>query len=152
MTSAIETDVSAFPIVVVRLPDRPVTDDDLRAFVADQRAMLGRRQRHAVIADASHARAISPVQRKILADWLEEAEPLNKKYTVCIAVVLDNALIRGAMTAVLWLKQPASPTKSFATLDEAAAWALEALRRANVEDLGAAEAFVARPRARRAAR
>jgi hypothetical protein len=151
--SLIETDVRSFPLMCVRMPNATLSDEDVRTFVIEQRNVLLRRERHAVLADATHARAVTPLQRKLLAEWLEEAEPLNRAYTVCIAVVINNALIRGAMTAVLWLKTPASPTKVFGTVEEAATWVLAELRRAGVANLGPVEAYVASLDApRRAAR
>ncbi len=142
MASLIRTDLSRWPLVLVTFPDAQASDDDVRQFIDDQRAMLHRKQLHGVVTDARHARVISPHQRRMMADWLTEAERLNRQYTVAMAVVSDSALVRGAMTAVTWMKEPPVPMKPFATLREGSEYVLEALRRRGV----AADASLALPR------
>ena len=129
MPSRIRTDLSRWPLALVTFPDAQVSDEDIRLFVEEQRAMLMRKELHGVVTDARHARVIGPHQRRVLADWLTEAEPLNRRYTVALAVISDNALVRGAMTAVTWMKEPPVPMKPFATLREGSQYVLESLRR-----------------------
>ena len=131
----IENDLSRWPLMVVRFPRDRVDDDELRAFIEGQRQALGRRQKFAAIADAAGAAAMQWTQRRMLADWLMESEPLAREFTVAIAIVADNPLLRGGLAAVLWLKSPPCPTKVVTTTAEALDFCLDALTRAGVSGL-----------------
>lgn len=122
--SSIVTDVRHFPLVLVTLPSKQVGDDDVSRFVNDQRALLARGERHYVVADATKSIAFSAPHRRRLADWLEESEPLAKELSIGMAIVIASPIIRGALTAVFWMKKPPMPTKLCATLDEAIAAAI----------------------------
>lgn len=128
MASRILTDLSRWPLAIVTFPDLVVTDEDVRSFVDEQRAMLHRKEPHVVITDARKARVISPAQRKMLVDWLTEAEPLNKRYTLAMSIVIDSAIVRGALTAVMWMKEPPVPIKTYGSLREAGDHVLGVLR------------------------
>lgn len=126
-SSSIVTDVSRFPLVVVTLPSEQVSDGDIDRFVEDQRALLARRDRHYVVADASNSVAFSAAHRRRLADWLEESESLALERSIGMGIVIANPIIRGAVTAVFWLKRPPMPTKLHATVSEAVATGIGAL-------------------------
>ena len=132
MAARIETDTSRWPLVVVTLPGERVTLDEVNRFVQDQRDMLTRGEPHALLCDGRNTLVFPPDQRKVMADWLQEAEPMNRAHTVCLAIVLSNPLVRGALTAVMWLREPACETRTFATISEAEQWCLSRLRVAGV--------------------
>ena len=117
--SGIRTDVSRWPLVVVTFPDRRVSDDEFRAFIDDQRAFVSRREPHVVIADVRHAKVISAAQRRPVAAWLAEAEPVSREFTLAMAIVVDNPMMRGGIAAVFWLKEPPVPTKAVGSMQEA---------------------------------
>lgn len=129
MTGTIELDMTEWPLAKVVLPSEPVSTEELLRFVQTQRDMLAREELHGLICDARRTIVMPPNQRRIFGEWLVEAEEATAKYTVRLGIVFSNPLIRGAMTAVMWIKKPACETKVFATWGEARAWVEDGLRK-----------------------
>jgi hypothetical protein len=121
-------DVSRWPLVVVRVDDGPTTKEHVAAFVASQRAMLARREPFVEIADAMNASVISAVERRLLADWLKESEPLAAPLCVGIGVLVSSPIVRGALNAVLWLKSPVYPMHVCSSDDDAVSFLRGAVR------------------------
>ncbi len=125
-------DTVAFPIILIRIPADP-DERTLEAFFASYEAVIARGQRFITISDATAVSSRpSPVVRKRIADWTSKIEPKMVALSVGDARVVQNALIRGAMTAIGWLHQHPIEQKWFTTLDEAVAWSLEKLDHAGV--------------------
>ncbi|MCA9537138.1 MAG: hypothetical protein KC593_25825 [Myxococcales bacterium] len=135
MSTRFETDFTHYPLVVVTIPSQRVDDADVRAFIQGQRDMLARRSPHLLLCDARSGHVMPATQRKLFGDWLKEAEQATRKYTAGMAIVVDNGLIRGALTAVLWVVEPACPTKAVGTLDEGIAWLAECGERAGMANV-----------------
>lgn len=68
-------------------------------------------------------------ERKAIAEWANL--PRSRKYSreLCVgsASVVENALMRGALTAMMWIWTPASPHKAVANLSEALDYSLTLL-------------------------
>ncbi|MBK7776482.1 MAG: hypothetical protein IPI43_20485 [Sandaracinaceae bacterium] len=137
MSARFETDTSQYPLVAVSIPSQRVTDDEILRFIAGQRELLGRRTKHLVLCDARTGHVLPATQRKLFGDWLKESQDGTRRYTAGMAVVVDNALIRGALTAVLWVVEPACPTKIVATVDDAITFLTECGERAGLPDVRA---------------
>jgi hypothetical protein len=45
------------------------------------------------------------------------------------AVIIQNALVRGAYTALRWISPQPAPNKAFATMEEAARWCVEGIEK-----------------------
>jgi hypothetical protein len=73
-----------------------------------------------------------PLHRRRQADWIRDNAALIKAYSACTAFVIGSPLVRGALTAILWLQPMPSPYTVLATLALAQAWALEQLSRFRV--------------------
>lgn len=135
MHGRFETDLTHFPLVTVTIPGQRVTDEEILRFIDGQREMIGRRTKHLLLCDARAGHVAPATQRKMFGDWLKEAEEGTRRYTAGMAVVVDNSLIRGALTAVLWVVEPACPTKIVATMDDAITFLTECGERANIPDV-----------------
>jgi len=144
MPTTIVTDRRAMPLVMVTFPAHEVTDDDVRQFVEEQRALLHSGERYFSVTDASRAVALTARHRKTMGDWLGEAEELSKERVVGQAIVISNPIVRGALTAVFWIRKPAVPTKLFGDVGEAVAHAVEALRAEGFPITGEMRALAAR--------
>lgn len=125
--SSIVTDLRYLPLVVVSYPKGEVSDEDVAAFIQGQRDLLARRERFAVLTDARLAGVLKPNQRRMMADWLVESDEASQRCVAAMGIVVNNAMIRGALTAVLWIKQPAFPTKITTTLADSARYCISAL-------------------------
>lgn len=130
--AGIECDSSAFPFVHVRFAPDNASDAEVRAFIDEQRRLLERKQRFAMLVDASRLTSSSAAQRRMYADWMRESEAPSKLYCLGMAVVMSSPIIRGAMQAVLWLFSPPVPIEVFARSDEARARIDEWLRAAGL--------------------
>lgn len=131
-SSGIATDTRYWPIVMVRFPTEDIVDEDLIGMIEEHRLLLARRQRFAMVGDGRVKKIFTATQRKILVDWMEEAEPLVMEHLAAMAMVVDSAPVRGALTAVLWLKKMEWPTKVTKTLDQSIAFCVDRLREEGV--------------------
>ena len=131
---SIELEDQLFPLVVTTFGETPMTDDDVRGYCRDLDALAERRGRFVHLIDTTRQKtSASPVQRRIFADWLSDPRAQRLAATrIGDAVVITNALVRGAVTAVFWIRPPVAPTKIFATPRESIAWIEERARDAGI--------------------
>lgn len=69
-------------------------------------------------------------QRRKMAELEKRLEDHDAKYVKAIGIVAPNAMTRGLVTAVFWLKPPVYPYQMFATFEEAIAWVEAEMRSA----------------------
>lgn len=127
----IDVDESRFPLVVVSFRG-VVSDEKFDAYLASMTRRLRRQERYATLIDATQAGQIPALQRKKQAEWQRDHTELLRAYTVGTAFVLGSPIIRGFLTAILWLQPLPSPHHVATTLDEAERWATEQLRAAGL--------------------
>ncbi|MFO0549395.1 MAG: hypothetical protein U0271_13470 [Polyangiaceae bacterium] len=131
-TAPFQFDTGTPPLVVLTMRS-PMVDADYAKMFVEWEAILSRRNTIVAITDA---RAIkdrgTPKQRAVIAEWTKRIEPLVRSYSRGHAVVVDNALVRGAMTAVSWLHKTPVPEAYFTRFDEAVDWCVLQLEKSNV--------------------
>lgn len=98
------------------------TDAELEGSLSTLQRILGIPGRKVGLIDCLHATVATPSQRKRMADFIGANEAILRRDFLACAIVLDNALLRGAITAVFWLKPLPLPTEIVASLDKATAW------------------------------
>ena len=107
------------------------TDAEYAEYLHEMSAIIERNkhryQRLAVINDASRWMKSSAVQRKQQADWMLKHDAEMRFKTAGVAFVITSALVRGGLNAVLWLAPLPCPHKIVGTMEEAQAWAKQAL-------------------------
>ncbi len=130
--SSIEFDDSRFPIVRVKF-EGVATNEEFERYLESMTKLLLRRQINVTVLDASRAGMSPPIQRKRQAEWMKEHDAELRRYSKGTAFVITSTLIRGALTAILWLQPMAVPHVVVATVEEAEAWARGKLREAGVE-------------------
>jgi hypothetical protein len=119
-------DESRWPIVTLRFSAES-TDEEWRVLMDHVRACHRRGERFSVIADGTVMKGMPTAkQRKIGADlalWLRENAPKGARWPIMAwGNVITSPLVRGALTAILWIDTPPHPQKVFATFAEAFAW------------------------------
>jgi hypothetical protein len=119
-------DESRYPLVIL-LSQGATTDPDFEVYLQKMSATLGRQQPFGVLLDAREAERPTPVQRKRQAEWMKENEAALKKHSVGMTFVIDRAVIRGSLTAILWLQPMPMPHSVFKHYDEAESWLVERL-------------------------
>ncbi|NUO53021.1 MAG: hypothetical protein HOV80_29595 [Polyangiaceae bacterium] len=132
MRGGFEIDESAFPLVFINVAEGADVAQ-LEQFFAAYERMLSRNEPFVNVTDVSRVRARpDALVRKRLAEWTRSIEPRVVRLSKGDARVVDNALIRGAMTAISWLHQHPVKQEWFGNRDEAVAWAIERLEEAGV--------------------
>jgi hypothetical protein len=116
-------DDTAWPLLYVRFPSKPLSDEGFEYFISRYTDMVERRMPFATILDSRGlSTAITAQQRKRLTEWFEVTGPLAGEYHFGIAVLMSNAIIRGALKAVTWLAPIPVPIKPFGSIAESAPW------------------------------
>lgn len=121
-------DENAWPLVYVRFPSKPLSDEGFEYFIARYTAMVERRVPFATILDSRGlTTAITAHQRKLLTEWFDVTGELAGEHHFGIAVLINSALVRGALKAVTWVKPIPVPINPFGSIAEAAPWIREIL-------------------------
>ena len=76
----------------------------------------------ALLADVRALSAADARSRKRVADAFLRLSPVMERRAVGHAIVMSSPLIRGALTAIFWIKQPSWQIRTFAEITEADAW------------------------------
>ncbi len=117
-------DESAWPLVYVRYPSNGLDDEGLEIFLDRIMSYLRRRDKFACLIDCrGMTMAHTANQRRRITDWLAEPELQRlAPHAIAISVLFRSALIRGALTAVNWIKPPPAPVKAFGSVADSAPW------------------------------
>ena len=122
------------PVAFVRFEGR-ATDDEFGDYLrAQNRMMQGRLDRHeqcVLVLDAIDSGGAPPSQRKMQAEWLKANEHTIQQCSLGMAFVIRSPIVRGVMTAVLWLSRLPVPHKVTATVADAKTWAEQRLAEAS---------------------
>lgn len=125
-------DLSRLPLVRVTF-DGLASDAEFDKYLSGitDLLMVGR-QKTVTVLDARASARAPATQRKRQAAWIKEHESLLRRYSLGTAFVITSPLVRGVLTAILWLQQLPTPHTVVATIAEAERWATEQFRRAGV--------------------
>lgn len=72
-----------------------------------------------LLVDGRESNGMSAGQRKVTVDFAEQHDALIRRVCAGQALVLSSAIQRGVLTAILWIKPPATLMKTFGTLEDA---------------------------------
>ncbi|MGB3051613.1 MAG: hypothetical protein WBB42_11480 [Polyangiales bacterium] len=137
-------DENAWPLAYVRFPSKPLSDEGFQYFIERYTAMVERRTPFATILDSRGlTTAITAHQRKRLTDWFDVTGELAGEYHFGIAVLINHALIRGALKAVTWVKPVPVPVMPFGSIADAAPWLREILGKQRIPVTPAIEMLLA---------
>lgn len=124
----IEVDDKQYPLVAIRVSGQ-IRDEEMSSYLAAMGALIdharqtGRRAVHVI--DARGSKISSAYQRQMMGAWMKAHDEANRQTCGGFAFVFDSAIIRGALTAVLWICPMPAPHRIFADVGEAMAWARE---------------------------
>lgn len=116
-----------WPLVIVEWPTSNLIDRDIEDFVAQANAYLARRERFAVVHDATDVVRPSAIMRSKLATHIHDHREEMVRYIAASGVVTPSPLVRGAVTAIHWISPAPFPQRTFATVEEATPWVLAQL-------------------------
>ncbi len=130
--AAPKLDVSRRPLITVTF-DGLATDAEFDAYLDQMTEMvLARKERTVTILDARASGRAPATQRKKQADWLKEHDADLRRYSLGTAFVITSPLVRGVLTAILWVQPMATAHVVVASMDAAERWAAEQLRSAGL--------------------
>ncbi len=120
-------DVSMWPMVVLRMP--PVTiDDDFVYMRQCYEHVFAAPTRHALIVDTTKiVRVPDATMRRQMKDFEDSKRPIIREKNIGSAIVIQNALVRGAYTALRWISPQPAPNKAFPTVEAAARWCVQGI-------------------------
>ena len=119
-------DETAWPLLYVRFPSKPLSDEGFEYFIERYTATVERRIPFATILDSRGlTTAITANQRKRLTEWFDVTGDLAGEHHFGIAVLISNAIIRGALKAVTWVRPIPVPIKPFGSIADASTWVRE---------------------------
>jgi len=124
---SIQVNDTNFPLVVVTF-EGSVSDQEFERYLARLDTLWGRNVRSAIVLEASRADRSPATQRRMQAEWLKKNDYLLRAHSAGTAFVISSALVRGSLTAILWLQPLPTPYIVVATLAEAERWARRQLQ------------------------
>lgn len=120
-------DVSMWPLAVITMP--PVTTRaDIAYMQQCYEHVFAAPTRHALIVDATTiVRVPDAALRREIKSFEDSRRTAAREKNIGSAVVIQNALVRGAYTALRWISPQPAPNKAFATLKDAAEWCVRGI-------------------------
>lgn len=126
-----QLNASKWPLVTI-IATESSTKAELDEHFREYRKLLDRNQAYAVIFDATSIGAPAPSVRKQFADFLTDNAPDMRRLCKGTAFVISSALVRGALTALLWLmRELPFPYQVVESRMEAEQWAQDQLTRSS---------------------
>jgi hypothetical protein len=123
------------PLLIVISPARGYDADSIGELNAECERIWKRGDRYAMISRTPKGgSATGPRGRKLIADWANRprVRQMSKELCVGTATIVEGAIARGALTALLWVWTPAAPHHVASTIEDAVDWSLRAIERAGL--------------------
>jgi len=120
-------DVSMWPLVLITMP--PVTTPaDIEYMQRCYEHVFSAPVRHALIVDASPiVRVPDATLRRQMKAFEDSRRAVIHVKNIGSAIIIQNALVRGAYTALRWISPQPAPNKAFATVEDAARWCVQGI-------------------------
>ena len=120
-------DVSMWPLAVITMP--PVTAPaDIDYMQQCYEHIFAAPTRHALIVDTTTiVRVPDAALRRQIKAFEDSRRHAAREKNIGSAVIIQNALVRGAYTALRWISPQPAPNKAFATMQEAAEWCVRGI-------------------------
>lgn len=123
----IEFDVSMWPLVLVSMP--PVMQvADIVYLQESYEHIFAAPRRHALVVDTTPLESIPDATlRRRMKEFEDGRRPIIRDKNIGSAIVLSNAVVRGAYTALRWISPQPAPNKAFSNVRDAARWCVEGI-------------------------
>ena len=117
-----------WPVLVVYSPAN-FTEEELKNHLDELGQIYDtHKEPYVLVLDARSGRRPSALQRKIQSEFRDKYDAHIRQFCRGTAFVTNSELLKGAATAMFWVKKPTTTTKFFTNFDDAVAWAEEQLR------------------------
>jgi hypothetical protein len=128
----VKFDYQRSPLVVIQWPVEWGAGE-LQLFMEEMTNMVRREERIAVLNDIRRTRAPTAAERKLIAAAVSESDLYFHKYVVGWADVSSSALIRGIVTAILWMNPSRYPHSIHGSVIDGEKWCRKQLKDAGVD-------------------
>lgn len=120
-------DVSMWPLAVITMP--PVTAPaDIEYMQECYERIFSWPKKHALIVDTTPiVRVPDAGLRRDIKKFEDSRRDAARAKNIGSAVIIQNALVRGAYTALRWMSPQPAPNKAFATMQDAARWCIHGI-------------------------
>lgn len=130
MTSFYRFDTTKFPLVFLNMSG-DISPQELDEHFGEYRGLLDRNTTYGLVYDASKIGKVDAVFRKRYAEFMKKNEADFQRLCAGVGFVITSAIVRGALTAVLWVTGSLPfPHKIFSTREEAEEWTRQQLANA----------------------
>ena len=126
----IVVDTSCFPLVLHTMCAGYGREDLEHMFRTYDALMNGERRYAIVIHFPLDVAMMQAAERKLVADWWLPRRETIGRMNVMFAMVLESSILRGALTALLWMVQPPNPCRVAASTAEGIDLCIDALKAA----------------------
>lgn len=123
----IDFDVSMWPLVQVTMP-ATIEVADIAYLQHSYEHVFAAPTRHALIVDTTTIEKVPDAAlRRKMKEFEDGRRPIIQDKNIGSAIVLSNALVRGAYTALRWISPQPAPNKAFSNVRDAARWCIEGI-------------------------
>lgn len=122
-----EIDVQHFPLVLIRLTGT-LADDEFRKYLDDVARLVDRAAPFVTLTDTRRSPPPSARQRRMANELIERERETTQRWLIAMGLVIDHALIRGAISAINWVTKPAVPMETYPEPERVHAWLDERYR------------------------
>lgn len=133
MSAIITFDDSLWPLVILRAQGVP-TDQETKEYHARSLSYLARGEKYVTIADLGQLGMLSPAQRRMQAEYLQENAAALQERLLGTATIIHSMPVRLAMHAILPFKRIPMPFVVVADMDAAVRYALRRLEESGLGD------------------
>jgi hypothetical protein len=120
-------DVSMWPLAIITMP--PVTTEADIAYMKEcYEHVFAAPTRHALIVDTTTIVRVpdAALRRKVKA-FEDSTRKAAAEKNIGSAVIIQNAIVRGAYTALRWMSPQPAPNRAFADIVDAARWCIRGI-------------------------
>jgi hypothetical protein len=116
-----------WPLVVIGMPPVMV-DDDVTYMRQCYEHVFAAPTRHALLVDTTKiVRVPDATMRRRMKEFEDSRRPIIAQKNIGSAIVIQNAIVRGAYTALRWISPQPAPNKAFPTVEAAALWCVQGI-------------------------
>ncbi|HSC87394.1 MAG TPA: hypothetical protein VLC09_09005 [Polyangiaceae bacterium] len=133
--STLELDTSLWPIVV-STPHGAISDGDLQRLFDTFDSFWKRGEMFVTVSNMTSSRDVSARQRQMVGEWLKKNKTSIQRYSAGGVLIVDSALLRGALTAIGWVYQAPLDMSYVKDWTEATDTALARLAKVGISEPG----------------
>jgi hypothetical protein len=124
-------DDSHWPLLINRL-EGEASNREFDDYLVQAAGYMGRRQPHVMVVDLSRVANLPFEQRQRLEAWSRQHEELMQRTVLGAAYITPTAVIRLALSVILYLRRPSYPYVIVSRKDQALEWAIKRLEDAGL--------------------